>query len=140
MYKTLHRFGAVALAVSAAAVLAACGGGGDEAADVDGVEVAAIGDGEPAAAGVTINLSGKEFAFDQVNLTASAGSAFTVEFANAGLMEHDFTIEGQESAKIAAAPGAKASGTYTLAPGTYKFTCSVPGHEASGMVGTLTIG
>ena len=29
--------------------------------------------------------------------------------------------------------------TLTLPPGTYTFYCSVPGHEAAGMKGTLTV-
>ena len=29
--------------------------------------------------------------------------------------------------------------TANLKPGTYEFYCSVPGHEAGGMKGTLTV-
>lgn len=125
MYKIIHRFGTVALAVSFAAILGACGGGG--------------GDAKPAVTGETFQVSGNEFAFEPANLTATADTPFTVEFTNSGLMEHDFVIEGVHSDKIHLGPGSTGSATFTLAAGTYKFFCSIPGHEVSGMVGTLTV-
>lgn len=108
-------------------LLSACGGGGDGT------------DTTPTAAGPATNVSGKEFAFDPSTITASADEAFTVEFSNTGTIEHDFTIEGEEDDKIVAGPGDKALGTFTLGAGTHKFFCSVPGHEAAGMKGTLTV-
>lgn len=120
---------AVALAVSTAAVLGGCGGGGDS----DETEPT-----EPTV-GKSISVSGREFTLDPSELRATADAAFTVEFANKGTIEHDFTIEGKESDKVVAAAGSKASGTFTLAAGTYKVFCSVPGHEVAGMVGTLTV-
>jgi uncharacterized cupredoxin-like copper-binding protein len=35
--------------------------------------------------------------------------------------------------------GGTSSFTATLKPGSYEFYCAVPGHEAGGMKGTLTV-
>ena len=91
------------------------------------------------AAAQTISVGAKEFAFDPSAIEATADSEFTVELTNTGVIEHDFTITGQESAKIVAAGGATASGSFTLSAGTYEYFCSVVGHKESGMIGTLTV-
>ena len=56
-------------------------------------------------------------------------------------MPHNFTIM-KGSKVIGATPtfagGAKAL-TVKLAAGTYTFECTVPGHAAAGMKGTLTV-
>jgi len=36
-------------------------------------------------------------------------------------------------------PGGASTVTADLKPGTYTFYCPVPGHEAAGMKGTLTV-
>ena len=91
------------------------------------------------AAAQTISVGAKEFAFDPSAIEVAADSEFTVELTNTGVIEHDFTITGQESAKIVAAGGATASGSFTLSAGTYEYFCSVVGHKESGMIGTLTV-
>lgn len=110
----------------AIAFLAACGGGGG-------------GSTTTTAGGPVTSVSGKEFSFDPATLTATADTAFTVEFTNAGTIEHDFTIEGQESDKILVKAGEKGTATFTLEAGSYKFFCAIPGHEPAGMKGTLTV-
>jgi FtsP/CotA-like multicopper oxidase with cupredoxin domain len=56
-------------------------------------------------------------------------------------MEHNFTVQGTSYASARIAPGASAvldlSG---LSDGTYTAVCNVPGHEASGMKVTITVG
>ena len=134
MHKRAFGVVAVALAVSATAILGGCGGGGDS----DATDATDSADTKPTV-GDSISVSAKEFAFDPSKLSVAADTAFTVEFANDGTMEHDFAVEGEDSDTIVAAAGSDVSGTFTLAAGTYKFFCSVPGHEANGMVGTLTV-
>lgn len=130
MHKRIREAAAIALVVSTTALVGAC----SSSDDGESADTTTAGTG-----GESISVSGTEFAFDPSTLGASADTAFTVEFANDGTMEHDFTIEGKESAKLVAKAGAKASGSFTLAGGTYKFFCSVPGHESAGMVGTLAV-
>ncbi len=86
-----------------------------------------------------IHVVAKEFAFDPLAIEAAADTEFTIEMTNTGVIEHDLTIPGQESAKIVAVGGATASGSFTLSAGTYEYYCSVVGHKESGMIGTLTV-
>jgi uncharacterized cupredoxin-like copper-binding protein len=65
-----------------------------------------------------------------------------IEFTydNQGEIPHTFTFHGLENEfLLATAGGESASGTVTLEPGTYAFYCDVPGHEAAGMAGELTV-
>lgn len=78
--------------------------------------------------------------FDKSSLTAKEGT-LTINFTNQARVGHNFTIE-QNGKTLAATPTFE-GGTKTLKvglrPGTYMFLCTVPGHAAAGMKGTLTI-
>ena len=89
--------------------------------------------------GQTLTLNATEFAFDPAELEAAADSEFTIEVTNAGVIEHDFAIEGHDSEKVVVPVGETASGSFTLSAGTYEFFCTVAGHKESGMTGTLTV-
>jgi plastocyanin len=73
-------------------------------------------------------------------LAARAGKV-TITMANMSPVEHNVTI-AKGSSVLGATPtfvhGTK-SATVALAPGTYTFYCSVPGHRQAGMEGTLTV-
>jgi uncharacterized cupredoxin-like copper-binding protein len=75
---------------------------------------------------------------DAITLTVSPGTTF--EMPNTGAAEHDFTVD-ELSVHVVAAPGETVEVTIPedAAPGEYKFYCSVPGHEAAGMAGTLVV-
>jgi FtsP/CotA-like multicopper oxidase with cupredoxin domain len=92
--------------------------------------------GASAAAPSEITL--KEFSITGNLHVAHGGS---VRVTNAGSMEHNFTVQGTSYASARIAPGASAvldlSG---LSDGTYTAVCNVPGHEASGMKVTITVG
>ena len=80
--------------------------------------------------------------FDKSSLTAKAGKV-TVTFTNKAPLGHNFTIETSSGATVAATPtfnGGVKTVSATLKPGTYTFLCTVPGHAAAGMKGTLTVG
>jgi len=80
--------------------------------------------------------------FMKSSLTAKAGNV-TVKFTNASSLPHNFTIASSGGAVVGATPTFSGGGTKTvtvaLKPGTYTFYCSVDGHRAAGMQGTLTV-
>ena len=57
---------------------------------------------------------------------------------NSGRLTHDFKIAGVRTAKLA--PGKTATLNVTFAkPGRYAFLCTIPGHAAAGMKGTIVV-
>jgi plastocyanin len=79
--------------------------------------------------------------FDAKSLTAKAGS-ISISFKNMASLPHNLTVASASGA-VAGATATFQGGTRILAlnlkPGGYKFYCSVPGHRAAGMEGTLTV-
>lgn len=116
----------LAMASLSAIAFAACGGGGDGAGAAT----------EPGTAPGSIEITAKELSFSPATLRARAGDV-QVTLANAGVIEHDFSIEGKFH--LAAAAGKTARASASLAAGNYTFFCSVPGHRQGGMEGTLTV-
>jgi plastocyanin len=92
--------------------------------------------------GGTLKLSADTTAllFDKTKLTSKPGKV-TIDFTNPAAIEHDVAIlkDGQELAKSPLISQSKTSVSADLAPGTYTFLCTVPGHADGGMKGTLTV-
>ena len=81
-----------------------------------------------------------ELDYNTKQLTAKAGRV-TISMTNMSPLEHNVTV-ARGSAVLGATPtfqGGSKSLTLNLKPGTYTFYCSVPGHRAAGMEGTLTV-
>jgi plastocyanin len=124
---------ALCLALAALVLaLAACGGGDDEEPS-----------GNEGGDGATLELvggPGSELKFDKTSLEAAAGEV-TITMVNEGDLPHNVAIKGSgvdEKGEIVQ-NGGTSTVTATLEPGEYTFYCSVPGHEAGGMTGTLTV-
>jgi uncharacterized cupredoxin-like copper-binding protein len=66
-----------------------------------------------------------------------AKGAVTFQVVNKGTLEHDFKIGGKKTAKLK--PGKTATLKVTLKAGKAAYLCTVPGHAAGGMKGTLTV-
>jgi len=79
-------------------------------------------------------------AFVYNKATATAGPV-TLVMPNKASIAHDISIKGNgiDQHGQVVGQGGTSKVTADLKPGTYTFYCSVPGHEAGGMKGTLTV-
>jgi plastocyanin len=102
---------------------------------------AAAAGGGSGALTVAANPSG-QLAYDKKSLSAKAGKV-TITMTNMSPVGHNITIQqGTNGAVLGSTPtfqGGTKSVSLTLKAGTYTFFCSVPGHRAGGMVGTLKV-
>jgi uncharacterized cupredoxin-like copper-binding protein len=108
-------------AVSLVAAVSALGGAGS--ADATTVTVTA---GKPS-----------ELRFTLSKKTVAKG-ATTFKVTNRGSLSHDFKIAGKKTATLRKGK----SGTFTVTlkkAGKFPYLCTVPGHAAGGMKGTLTV-
>ncbi len=147
-----------ALLLSAAALalgVAACGGGSSSSssgggagtsaatssAASTGTATSAAGGGGSSSLSIAANPSGS-LSYDKKTLSAKAGK-ITITMANMSPVGHNITIQkGTSGAVLGSTPtfmGGTKSVSLNLKAGTYTFYCSVPGHRAGGMVGTLTV-
>ncbi len=92
--------------------------------------------------GGTLQLAASEsaLAFDKTSLTSKPGKV-TIDFDNPSALEHNVAIEqnGKEIAISETLAKGKTSVSADLAPGTYTYLCTIPGHAEAGMEGTLTV-
>ena len=90
----------------------------------------------PRATGTTVTVTMKEFKFTLSKSSVPAG-AVTFKLVNKGAIAHDFKIGGKKSPLVA--KGGTGTLTVTLKAGSQTYLCTVPGHAAGGMKGTLTV-
>src|SRR5713101_3882081 len=92
--------------------------------------------GSSHATATAITVTATEFHFKLSKTSVPHGTViFTV--ANKGKLAHDFKIGGKKTLLIK--PGKSAKLTVTLKAGKFPYLCTVPGHAAAGMKGTLTV-
>lgn len=105
------------------------------------------GGGEKSAAakgpGGTLQLEADptQIAYDTTELSSKPGKV-TIDLNNPSSLEHDVAIESESGEEVAASETVakgKTSVTAELAPGTYTFFCTVPGHREAGMEGKLVV-
>ena len=117
--------------------LSACGGGSSSSSTTPATTGGGGGGG-----GSTVQISADPsgaLKYEQTDVSATAGS-ITIDFTNMSSLPHDVTIEGNgASGATDTITGSTTSTTIDLEPGTYTFFCSVDGHRAAGMEGTLTV-
>ena len=112
--------------------------------------VPSLAQGSASAASITVT-AGKpsEFGYILSTKTAKVGSV-TFKVTNKGKLPHDFKVCSASSSKLALTCTGK--GTATLSPGasanitikftkagSYEYLCTLPGHAAGGMKGTLKV-
>jgi plastocyanin len=127
-----RRGGALLFAVAMIVGFTACGGGDDGGGGSAYVE-------PKGASTETISVEAGNFYFKPDKITADPGIATIKLTAKNGI--HDFVFDGAYSGFQLEADGGGGSQSQKidLKPGKYTFYCSITGHRAQGMEGTLTV-
>ena len=101
--------------------------------------VAAFGSSNAANATTVTVTAGKpsEFKFTLSKKTIVKG-ATTFKVTNKGTLNHNFKIAGKKTALLKAGKAATLKVTFIKA-GKFAYLCTVEGHAAAGMKGTLTV-
>jgi nitrite reductase (NO-forming) len=104
--------------------------------------IAACGGGASQPAG-SIKVTLTEYKFDPSTISVPAGKVVFF-LVNAGAVSHDMIIRDTSGTRIAGSELISAGDTLVftvdnLPAGNYTFVCDQPGHEASGMKGTLNV-
>jgi plastocyanin len=142
MGSSMTKLAPLALGTFAALALAACGGssGGSSsttASSTTSTTQAAGGGGQT----ISLTADSSALAYQEKSLSAKPGKA-TIDFDNPSAIGHDVCVQdssGQEVGCSDIVQQGKATLDVDLKPGTYTYFCSVDGHEAAGMKGTLTV-
>ncbi len=124
-----------------ALLLGACGDDDDDAATATSTEIEA---------------EATDFQFDPDSWAVPAGEEFTIDFTNAGAIQHEWAVlkqgediesedefaEDKVLFEVEAVPaGESVTESFTVEDaGTYQVICAIEGHFDSGMEGTLTVG
>ena len=94
----------------------------------------------PTSGATEISVVGTEFSFSPASISVKAGEQVKITFRNNGRVPHNLILEGLgiETKTIS---GGQTDIVEFIAPslGTYAFFCSIPGHRAAGMEGSLKI-
>lgn len=130
------RAGLIVALLLVAALVAACGGGGGNESSSSSSSSSSTASGDVQ----RIEVSGVEFAFNPSNITVQRGTPVEIVFKNDGRVAHDLVAADLNARTPVIAPGRTATIQFTpTQAGQYKMVCTEPGHEASGMVGTITV-
>lgn len=142
------RAAAVLAVLSGLVLLAGCGGSSSNgyssppATTPPTTPPATTSSTAPAGHGLALSASPDgSLMFDKTSLTTTAGHV-TITFTNTASLGHNLTVASASGAVVGATPtfsGGSRTLSLDLTAGKYTFYCSVPGHEAAGMQGTLTV-
>ncbi len=102
--------------------------------------VSECGDPEVVDAGapsVTIDMS--EFMFSPSDFAIPANTDVTVTVTNSGVLPHNFALDAAGIRLPDVPIGTSTDFSLNLPPGNYPITCTVRGHVAYGMKGTLVV-
>jgi uncharacterized cupredoxin-like copper-binding protein len=138
------------LGVTASLALVACGGSSNSSssssttpASTPSTSTTSGGGGGGASSTVKLAASPSALAYDTTSLSAKAGNV-TIDFNNPNnSLGHDVCVQSSDGKEVGCSDVITGSSTTldlsNLKAGKYTFFCSVPGHEAAGMKGTLTV-
>ena len=88
-------------------------------------------------AATTVTVAASEFKFKLSTKSAKPGTV-TFKVTNKGSVQHDFKINGKKTPLLSPGKSATLSVSFKKA-GSYPYMCTVPGHAAAGMKGTLKV-
>jgi plastocyanin len=120
-----RRFAALTVALVAVVALGACGSSGSKTEPAKTVT-----NGE-------ITIEAFDVHFDVGDIKTTAGP-LTVKLVNKGAIDHTFKIDGTDF-ELKTGPNQEKTGTVTLEKGTYDYECTIAGHKAQGMKGTIEV-
>lgn len=105
-----------------------------------------------------VMITANEYSFPPIQTPLSVGEKITLTLSSEGELEHHFEIVGLEvdmnerhsglhddielpnTVHLHSSPGEKAELSFTpLNPGSYRYTCCVPGHGDLGMTGVVEV-
>jgi plastocyanin len=93
----------------------------------------------PIAEAPTITVRSTEFKFDPDKIVMTSGESVNIRLINEGGVFHDLSVPDL-GFRLKAQQGQETTGGLDVpAAGEYHFQCTVPGHAAGGMVGTLVV-
>ncbi len=84
-----------------------------------------------------VALESVKMAYSQEAIVVPSG-AVTLELANHDLFWHTFTVDALGVDLLVTENGTRQV-TFDAPPGSYRFYCAIPGHEALGMAGALVV-
>jgi plastocyanin len=126
------------IVLALAAAVAGCGGSsGSSAASSASSAVSSVAGGHV----VEIDVAQSGFRYVKSTATAPSGRV-VIRSMNPQSVGHDISLTGNGvdlHGKVVSNGDASTIVIADLKPGTYTYYCSVPGHEAAGMKGTLTV-
>jgi outer membrane protein assembly factor BamB len=96
------------------------------------------GSATPVAADGAVVIEAFDLGFNPQAVTIPANTDVTLTLSNTGVLAHDLVSDDGGFKIDMTDGGAENSTTVNLAAGTYTFICSVEGHAAAGMTGTIT--
>ncbi|MGZ9231083.1 MAG: multicopper oxidase domain-containing protein [Candidatus Limnocylindrales bacterium] len=85
----------------------------------------------------SIAVEAFDLGFKPSAISVPAPGTYEVSFHNTGSTLHDLTFA--DGTKVSADPGATVSGKVTVPAGGISFLCSIPGHAAAGMQGSISV-
>ncbi len=141
MKKLTLAFAVFALALTTPGVALASTSASSHGGDGHGMDMGG-GDGDEDAPTVDgareISVKAGRFRFTPKVITIAAGEDVTIVMRSTDLF-HDFVVKGTGHVVGAKRKKTAEGGLRIDTPGTYKFWCSVPGHRAAGMKGTIVV-
>lgn len=85
-----------------------------------------------------IEVTARSFEFEPAEITVQAGEDIAIVLSSKDLL-HDFTVDELGTHVAADAKKTSEGGLRADKPGRYTFYCTVEGHRAAGMEGTLVV-